>query len=107
MKSNVKLKVINFLSAKNYLYSYIIVGIIAVSAYYFIRALMLNMNAWAFVKTSPLTMNMLLAFFMWGWFVDYRFKKMSKYKKLALDMIGIIILIILLRFGGGIKTIFG
>lgn len=102
-----KSKIINFFASKNYLYSYIIVGIIAVGAYYYVRELMLNMNAWAFVKTSPLTMNMLLAFFMWGWFVDYKFKKMHKYKKLALDLIGVVAIIILLRFAGGVKTIFG
>jgi hypothetical protein len=104
---NFKTNALIFLQAKEYRNSYISIGLIAVASYYFIRELMTNMAAWAWVKTSPLTINMLLLFFFWGMYADKRWKYSSKYKRWAIMYGGGIIIIAILRYVGGIKTVLG
>lgn len=104
---NVKENILIFLKTKEHLNAYILIGLIAVGSYYFIRELMCNMAAWAWVKTSPLTINMLLLFFFWGMYADKRWKNASKYKRWAIMYGGGIIIIAILRYVGGIKTVLG
>lgn len=68
---------------------------------------MTDMRAWTTVKTSILTANMFILFFLWGWWADKRTKNMKNKAKRFIIIYGGSALIILALRIGGVKTIFG
>lgn len=94
-----------FFANRNYLNSYIIVGIIASSSYYFMRKLFINQDAWGFMKSSQLTFNLILMFGLWGAFHGYIFKVKNPYLDKVILVVGFIVIILLLKLAG-MRTIF-
>lgn len=99
-------RVSNFFTAYSYRNSYIIVGILAVLGYFVMRPLFINQNAWGYVLSSQLTLNLIIMFGLWGAF----YKKIIKVKNPILDKAvwfgGFILIVLILRVLG-MRTIFG
>ena len=102
-----KEKVAKFFTEHDYRNSYIIIGAIVAGSYYFIRKFMTDQSAWVIVQTAPVTINMLLCFFLWGVFAERKWKAQPQWKRLAFDFIGFIIIAVMFKYGFNMKSILG
>jgi hypothetical protein len=99
-------KVIKFFSWRNYLVSYIIVGVIAVASYYFVRQMFIANSAWSFIKTSQITFNLVILFGLWGGFHHLLIKTKSPVLNIVVLIAGFILIFVILKLAG-LRTIWG
>ena len=102
-----KTKLKQLFTSHEYRNAYILVGLIVVGSYYGIREFITDQSAWAIVKVAPLTVNMLLLYFLWGVYIERKMKKHSQYKRLAVDFAGFMVITLVFRFGFNMKSILG
>jgi hypothetical protein len=96
-----------FFTEHNYRNSYLIVGIIAVSSYYFIRELMTDMSAYGYILASQLSFNIILLYGLEGTLMTYYLRKKNPFIQVAGIVGGFILMTLVFRFGFNMKTIFG
>jgi hypothetical protein len=102
-----KLKIKKLFTAHEYLGTYLLIGALVVGSYYFVRQFMIAQDAWSLVKVSPLTINMLLLYGLWGYYCEKRLTKYTKMKRLMIDFAGFVVITLVFRFGFGMPSIFG
>ncbi len=107
LAKNVKPKIANFFKCHEYRNFYIIIGLILVGSYYFVREFITDQDAWSIIMVAPLTINMLLCFFLWGVYAERKWKVQPQWKRLAFDFLGFIVISVIFRFGFGMKSILG
>jgi hypothetical protein len=86
---------------------YILIAIFAIFSYLPVRDAMIVQSAWIWIVNSQVTLNLIALFFLYGLLSDRYTKKMSKKKGWLIWAIGFVILVLILRFSGGISTRFG
>jgi hypothetical protein len=99
-------RISSFFTEHSYRNSYILVGVLAIGSYIIMRGLFIAQDAWGYVLTSPLTLNLVIMFGLWGAF----YRQIIRVKNPLLDRAiwfgGFIIIVIVLRVLG-MRTIFG
>ena len=95
------------LAGKDYQNVFILIALIIAGSYYFIREFMIQQNAWSLIKVSNVTINMLLAYFMWGYFCELRFKKTKQMRRIIYEASGLVILTVIFKFGFGLNILGG
>lgn len=89
---------------------YILAIIGAVFSYTPAREQMIIQDAWIYIVQSPITLNFVLIFFMWGLATDHIAKRKgwdtNSGKAWALFAIGLALLILFFKFVGGYPTSF-
>lgn len=96
-----------FFTDHQYRNSYIVIGIIAVSSYYFAKQLMTDMSAFGYILASQLTFNIILLYGLEGTLMAYYLRKKNPLIQSVGIVGGFIILTLIFRFGFNMKTIFG
>lgn len=85
---------------------YIILGIIVAASYVPAQNIMKAQTAWIWVKSSTVTLNFVILFFLYGVVCDRMTRGMARKKSWAIWAGGLALLILFLRFLG-MSTIFG
>lgn len=99
-------KLSNFFTNHQYRNSYIVISLLAIASYYFMRQLFIDQSAWGFVLSSPLTFNIVLMFGVWGGLRHYIIKVKNPYLDKIIWVAGFLVIVIILRLFG-MKTILG
>ena len=93
------------LAGKDYRNVFILIALIIAGSYYFIREFFIQQNAWSVIKTSPITVNMLLVYFLWGYYCELHFKKTKQMRRIIYEVTGLCIITVVFKFGFGLKII--
>ena len=101
-----KQKIVSFVQSHKYRNVYIVLVLACAAGYYFIRDLMLDMSAFGFVMSSPLTLNIIIMFGLWGGFHHIIVPVKNPYWDKVILVFGFLFIVIALRIIG-LKTIFG
>lgn len=102
-----KQKIKQFFTANEYRNVYVAIILIMSVSYYFVRQMFIDQSPWSVVQIAPLTINMLLLYFLWGYFIEKRLKSKSQTYRLSIDFAGFLIITLVFRFGFGMKSILG
>lgn len=86
---------------------YILIFIAVVLLYVPTREEMIAQTAWVNIIKSTFTLNVLLAFFVWGIMIDKLTRKLPRKISWAIWGIGIVALVLIFKFVGGLPTVFG
>ena len=99
-------RISSFFAEHSYRNSYIIVGLLVIGGYLVMRGLLIAQDAWGYVLTSQLTLNLIIMFGLWGTF----YRQLIRVKNPLLDRAiwfgGFIVIVLILRVAG-MRTIFG
>ena len=85
---------------------YVLLPVAVICLYGYAKEIIIAQTAWINIIKSNFTLNIFLAFFMWGVLVDKFTKKLSKKKGWIIWGVGTAALILLFRYAGGLQTIF-
>jgi hypothetical protein len=96
-----------FFTQHSYRNSYIILGIISLVSYYFVRQMMIDMKAFGYIIASQLTFNIILLYGLEGTLMAYYLRKKNPFIQMAGIIGGFIIVTLVFRFGFNMKTIIG
>lgn len=102
-----KTKIVTWLKQNEYQNIYLLIGLVFAGSYYFVRRFITDQSAWSIVKVAPLTINMLLCYFLWGFYAEKRWKGRKQWVRLAYDFAGFIVISLVFRFGFDMKSIVG
>jgi hypothetical protein len=96
-----------FMIAHEYRNAYISLGLLFAGLYWYVRSFMILQEPWSIVWQSKVTVNMMLVLFLWGYFVDKKYKGSSFLKYYGIMFGGLFIIGLVFRFGFDVKSIFG
>ncbi len=97
---------IETIKQKKYPIIYILLAIGITVSYLPAREAMIPQTAWLWVVKSPITLNFVVLFFLYGVACDKMTKGMTKKKSWLVWGVGLLILILLFSVVGGMSTIF-
>lgn len=100
-----KTKISKFFSAHSFRNLYILIGLLAVGSYFIMRQRFISQDAWWFVKSNQVTLNVILLFGLWGGFYNKIIKIKNKKLSVVVWFAGFVLLLVLL-IASGLKTIF-
>ena len=95
------------LAGKDYRNVFILIALIIAGSYYYIREFFIQQNAWSIIKVSNVTINMLLVYFLWGYWCEQHFKTTPQIKRIIYEAAGLCVITVVFKFGFGLKIILG
>lgn len=92
-----------------YILVYSVIAVSLAISYAPVKELMMNQAAFGFIMDSPLKLNMIILFGVWGAFYRQIFKTKNRYLSFLILLVGFLVIALAMRFmgGEGMKTIFG
>ena len=96
-----------YFTQNNYRNCYALIIVLVAGSYYFVREFIIDQSAWSITRASQLTVNMLLLYFLWGYYIERKLKKQPQWKRLSIDFAGFLVITFVYRYGFGMPTILG
>jgi len=102
-----KQKIQSFFIQHSYRNTYIILGMLALGFYFYVRSFMIDMQAFSYVLMSQLTFNIILLYGIEGSLMAYFLRKKNPFVQMAGIIGGFLAITLIFRFGFNMKTILG
>jgi hypothetical protein len=93
------------LAGKDYRNVFILIALIIAGSYYYIREFFIQQNAWSVIKVSNVTINMLLVYFLWGYWCEKYLKKTKQMRRIIYEVSGLCVITVIFKFGFGLNIL--
>ena len=102
-----KKRIREFFVGHYYRNTYIIIAVLMLASYFYVRSFMIDMKAFSYVLASELSFNIILLYGLEGTLMAYFLRKKNPLIQVAGIVGGFLFITLVFRFGFGMKTILG